>query len=1210
MGGGGGKGGSQTIGYKYYLGLHMLLCHGPVDKVGPIYAGERTAYGSSVYYDGTVGDPRPIFTPPSGWDLRMTLTNDDIEGTLSPWTDAQNITNVTFSSGGATFANGYMDIGDFSPGALGTGGWGDQSGKFSVAFVFTPADAGDDLQVLFGKHTDDSPTYDGGRDILVLWYQRSKGRVGYTYGRAEVAAETETDIHWLSDEDVFSPGEEHETLFLWKQTRWDHGEGEISYSSSVSLYRNNSYIGGSSYVEHCGWSGRSWVIGADWDYDVASRDNEYNGTMKDFYIWDDRLLTTSELWPVSSTPGASEQRIYIGAPELFGGEKKEGGIQGKVDICFGADNQEQNDYLLGRPGMTATTLPAYRGVVSVIARQCYVCAMSPYPKPWWFRIENIPGKDWYPSKASINPGSTGTSANAAHMLRQCILDDEWGMGYPHTSVDDSSFEACADTLYDEGFGLSMLLNNQGSIEEFMQEILKHVNGVLYTDRETGLFTMKLIRDDYSIPSLPVFDDSNIVALDSFQRPTFAEMVNEVTIIYRKRGDFQDSSVTFQDLASAQAQGGVVAQTMNFPGVDDGTIASKVGMRELKQQSTPLAQVQLTVNRDGWSVNPGDPIVFEWPEYGITQMVLRVLKANYGEVLQGKIKFDCVEDAFSLPATTYLEPQDPMWEDPVSDPTAVPDSWLQEATYYELATGIPLGSTWVEDLDPAAAFLIYMAKPPAVASSSFELWTYLSLPYTFKATGSYTIIGELSLSVGYTDTVFKLANLRGGADSIEVNSYAFIGNEIVRIDDVDLDTEEVTVGRGCIDTIPEQHLAGTEMWFGKTSWGLDFTEYAQGNTVHAKALPMTGYGTLDISLATDETLTMVGRQYKPYPVARVAFQSSTNYYPLFVYGANATLVYFANRNRLQQTVIDQIEDWFDSNITPEANVTYTFRWFGELDVGKATTGGSRVDTGVTGTSHSWARADELADSNVGAFSPIDGHDLNMPLNSDDIGGTLSPWTDAQNVTNVTFTDRATFAAGYIDIGDFALTTAAFTISMIFVPQNTGDDYQLLIGKHTDDGTGGTNIFSVFWRRSTKQLYVGYGSTVASVGTAGDVRIGRKNELMVVRNGSYTRLSLNGKYLGQRSHSISSWTGRPWVLGADWQPSDPTRQFRYNGTMHDLRIWDNTILVESDLWPNDRVNRYFRLVIETIRDGTNSLQNYDFTVDDRGGWGLSWDNNFNT
>jgi hypothetical protein len=1215
--GGGGKGGSQTIGYKYYLGVHMIICHGPVDKVGPIYAGQRPAYSGSAYYDGTSGNPRPILTPPSGWELQMLMTDSSINGTLSPWSNAQNITNVSFGATGATFTNGYMDIGDFVPATSGVG-WNDDT-KFTMIFVFTPNDAGDDLQCLIGKHTSDAT---GGRDIFCVWWQRSKGRVGITYGRkylddpldlGDDEHETEDDITWISDENAFLAGVEHEVMILWRTTEWEDDEGGSSeYNTSVGLYRNAAYIGSASYTGHTpsSWIGRSWVVGADWDEETAARDNEYNGTMKDLYIWSDILYSLSEMWPVTSTPGASEQRIYINNPELFGGEKKEGGIVGTVDVMFGADGQEQNNYLLSQPGISSANLPGYRGVISLVANQVYICAMSPYPKPWWVRIENIPGKDWYPTKAEINPTGTGTSANAAHMIRECILNDEWGMGYTTSSIDEGSFEATADTLYDEGFGLSMILASQGSIEEFIQEILKHVNGVLYTDRETGLFVLNLIRDDYVIGDLPVFNESNIVKLESYQRPTYAEMVNEVTIVYRKRGDFQDSSVTFQDLASVQAQGGVVSQTRNFSGIDDSTIASKVGMRELRQQSTPLAQVQLTVNREGWAVNPGEAIVFEWPEYGITQMVLRILKADYGEVLSGQIKFTCVEDVFGLPAATYMEPQDSIWEDPVDDPTPVPESWLQEATYFEIATGIPNGAQYVETMDPGAAFLIYMAKPPAVASSSYELWTYVSPnSYTLKNTGGYTPTAELVVAANYGDDTFVLSSLPTGADSIAVNDYAFIGNEIVRIDGIDLENVQITVGRGCIDTIPQRHNAGADIWFGKTSWCLDWTEYADGNTVYAKALPQTGFGVLDIGDATQESIAMEGRAYKPYPIAKVAFQTTSNYFPTFVYGANATLVHFANRNRIQQSVPENILDWFDSNITAEANVEYTFRWFCELDINDNQTQATRIDTGVTGTSHSWDRADELADSNLGEFTPPDDWDLHMPLANDEIGGTLSPWTQAQNVTNCAFIDRAEFLNGYLDFGDFALSTTSFTITFMFQPENTGEDYQLLIGKHTISGSGGADIFSLYWRRSDKRFYFGYGTTRSSVGTTGDVRPGRKHEVMITRNGSTTAVYLSGKLLGSRSFTISSWTGRSWVLGADWDASDPIRNDLYYGTMWDLRIWNNVVKTAADIWPTERVNRYFRLVVNTIRSGENSLQDFDFTVTNRGGWGLDWGNKFN-
>ena len=46
MGGGGKRGGGSStyvVGHRYYAGLHLALCHGPVDAVTRIIVGERTA---------------------------------------------------------------------------------------------------------------------------------------------------------------------------------------------------------------------------------------------------------------------------------------------------------------------------------------------------------------------------------------------------------------------------------------------------------------------------------------------------------------------------------------------------------------------------------------------------------------------------------------------------------------------------------------------------------------------------------------------------------------------------------------------------------------------------------------------------------------------------------------------------------------------------------------------------------------------------------------------------------------------------------------------------------------------------------------------------------------------------------------------------------------------------------------------------------------
>lgn len=80
----------------------------------------------------------------------------------------------------------------------------------------------------------------------------------------------------------------------------------------------------------------------------------------------------------ASNAGAGGGRIRIDKPDLFGGESREGGIRGDVDVLMGAPGQGPNDYLAARMG---GDVPAYRGLCSLVLRQVYL-GINPYLKPW------------------------------------------------------------------------------------------------------------------------------------------------------------------------------------------------------------------------------------------------------------------------------------------------------------------------------------------------------------------------------------------------------------------------------------------------------------------------------------------------------------------------------------------------------------------------------------------------------------------------------------------------------------------------------------------------------------------------------------------------------------------------------------------------------------------------------------------------------------
>lgn len=104
--------------------------------------------------------------------------------------------------------------------------------------------------------------------------------------------------------------------------------------------------------------------------------------------------------------------VYINKPDLFGGDKREGGILGYASILFGWNDQPQQSYLLSKLG---DPLSAFRGVVSVVFNGGRVTSNNPYVKPWWFRVERIETTgdgetaQWYVEKAPISLADEGDS---------------------------------------------------------------------------------------------------------------------------------------------------------------------------------------------------------------------------------------------------------------------------------------------------------------------------------------------------------------------------------------------------------------------------------------------------------------------------------------------------------------------------------------------------------------------------------------------------------------------------------------------------------------------------------------------------------------------------------------------------------------------------------------------------------------------------------
>lgn len=638
--------------------------------------------------------------------------------------------------------------------------------------------------------------------------------------------------------------------------------------------------------------------------------------------------------------------VTINKPSLFGGEEKEGGVVGTLTVAMGEPTQTKNSYLVSKLG---DFIPAFRGICAFIFYGD-IAANTTYIKAWTAKFKRIKkgwknDAVWYEAKVAI-----GIDMNPAHIIYQSLTDEEWGMCHPVAGIDDDNFKSVADNLYTENFGLSIMWNQQTTIRQFIQIICDHIGGALKVDPITGKFQLKLIRGDYTPESITsIFDETNIIELQSFQRAGWGETINEVTIIYTDPATRQETSITVHDLANIQAQGQVVTQKINYTGIASHDIAQKVAMRDLLSRSTPLSKLKFTVNRKAWQLVQGDVFKFAWSKLGVNNLIMRVINVSTGSLENSLITVEAVEDVFGLPNGSYAANQDTEWVQPNAEAGISTLRKFVEATYYDMATTMTTADLEATDATEGYAVMFsYYDNPLAL---DYKLKTRFSVfgSYTEADTARHCFVANSPTSLDKEEySIIPIDNVFGDISSFEIGNYLIINDEYMRLDVINLIDNEIEVARGVIDTVPQVHDADSTIFFAEGFGAIDGKTYLYNDVLDAKVITVTPSDVLDDSLAPVDQLLIEARQNLPYPPAKIRINGEYN--PATVTGE--ITITWAHRNRLQQTVSLLAQD--DDSVTPESGVTYTIVFY-SIDLMT-----SRSVTGLTGTSYTYPIEEEMVD----------------------------------------------------------------------------------------------------------------------------------------------------------------------------------------------------------------------------------------------------------
>lgn len=430
--------------------------------------------------------------------------------------------------------------------------------------------------------------------------------------------------------------------------------------------------------------------------------------------------------------------LNVNSPELFGGDKQEGGIDGNGFVMMGKPDQTAYGALVS---MLGHALPGFRRMATYFFNGT-IASNSPYPKAWKFRVRRaIKGWEgdapWYPEKAvitlaGVKDNDTSKSdlvikaMNPAHIIMECMTNREWGRGLPMSALDAGSFSACADTLFTEGFGMCLRWTRRDTLKAFVQSVLDTIGAALYADRETGLLKLKLIRLDYDPNALPIYTtDSGILAITEADVSALGPSINEVIVEFTDPVSGEKRTKSAQNLGLLQASRGVFnSLTKSYPGVPTTELAARLAQRELRMNALALRRFSIRFDRSAWRIPPAGVMRISDPVRGIQNVVVRVGRIDDGTLTDGTITINAVQDVFALPQSAFSATQPPNWVKPNNKPV-LKEHRAFEVPYFLLNQSMsPADFDYLED---DSGYLGTVVSKPSDLSLAYNIFVKSGAP---------------------------------------------------------------------------------------------------------------------------------------------------------------------------------------------------------------------------------------------------------------------------------------------------------------------------------------------------------------------------------------------------------------------------------------------------------------------------------------------------
>lgn len=582
-------------------------------------------------------------------------------------------------------------------------------------------------------------------------------------------------------------------------------------------------------------------------------------TLREVWFDDDKA------WSGQVTSGS----FSINKPDLFGGEESGGGVQGTVSFYNGGLIQKANAYLQRVVGVDLVS--GLRGVCYAVLEQFYI-GNTETPAKVSFVCSRFPKSPGGNTALEV----IGDDANPAFVIYEFLTDKRFGASISASLVDQATIEACAQTLFDEGYGVSGAVDSAKQASSVIDDILKVINGSLVTDAGTGQLKLKLAREDYVISDLPTLNASNIKGISNFNRGSLDTAVNEVKIKYMSIADgFTERTATAQNLGLRIHKGDSDGVSYDFMSISTGALAAKVAQRELRPLSVPLASCIVECNRSMYDIEMLDVVTLDWPPLNVQGLVMRVMSVDVGSLNDSSIKLTLTQDVFGVQNTVYADGGERTWTRPVFEPTDPLSIQIVEAPaiFNETAGLTRTLMTLVEQ--PAAGQNYKLITRQGIESWSeqgdypftpvFTLNEAIPASPATLTTGPI-VSGDISLLDNYSTNENReaLGILYIAGEWLSYETFTILTSTTAQLKNV---------RRALFGSTAKAHLVSTKVWAVSEGHGITLGQFAPGSAVYLKTLVKTQTRRQTEPEAAEKSFVVKAVNDQVFPPARVLVNGS-------------------------------------------------------------------------------------------------------------------------------------------------------------------------------------------------------------------------------------------------------------------------------------------------------------------------------------------------